>query len=168
MKNELSVKILQALLKNSKKSDRELAKAVGVSQATFTRKRKQLERKMIQEYTISPNLYELGFEIMAFTFIHVKEPTPDLLERARQSLAQKPNVIFASGGEGLGMEALMISLHPDYTSYSNFITGIRFEGPEILLDIQSFLVSLKGDLQAKPFSLRPLAEILPTVIKKKL
>jgi len=168
MRNQISIKILQQLLKNSKKSDRELAKAIGVSQATFTRRRKQLERRIIQEYTITPNLYELGFEILAFTFIRIREPKEDFLEKARQSLAKRHNIIFASGGEGLGMEAIAISVHKDYTSYIKYISEARQEWAGIVLDLQSFLVSLKGDFEAKPFSLRPLAEILPTGVQKKL
>jgi len=168
MRNEISRKILQQLLKNSKKSDRELAKAIGVSQATFTRRRKQLEKKVIQEYTITPNLFELGFEILAFTFIRIREPKEDLLEKARQFVAKRSNVIFASGGEGLGMEAVAISVHKDYTSYLNFISEARGEWAGVVLDLESFLVSLKGDFEAKPFSLKPLADLLPAVIEKKL
>jgi len=168
MRNQTAIKILQQLLKNSKKSDRELAKAIGVSQATFTRRRKQLERKVIQEYTITPNLYELGFEILAFTFIRIKEPKTDLMEKARQAVAKRPNIIFAYGGEGLGMEAVAISVHKDYTSYLNFISEARQEWTGIVLDLESFLVSLKGDFEAKPFSLKSLADILPAIVNKKL
>jgi len=168
MRNEISIKILQQLLKNSKKSDRELAKATGVSQATFTRRRKQLEKKVIYEYTITPNLYELGFEIMAFTFVRIKEPKAEFTEKARQCLTQCPNVIFASGGEGLGMEAIAVSVHTDYTSYISFISEARREWTGVILDVQSFLISLKGEFEAKPFSMKPLAEILPTVVNKKL
>jgi DNA-binding Lrp family transcriptional regulator len=168
MKNQISIKILQQLLKNSKKSDRELAKVIGVSQATFTRRRKQLEKKVIQEYTITPNLYELGLEVLAFTFVSIREPREDFMAKARQYLSKCPNVIFASGGEGLGMEAIAISVHKDYTSYINFISEARQEWKDIALDMQSFLASLQGDLEAKPFSFKPLAEILPTIIQKKL
>lgn len=168
MKNQIAIKILQELLKNSKKSDRELAKVIGVSQATFTRRRKQLERKVIQEYTITPNLYELGFEILAFTFIRIREPKEDFLVKARLTVAKLHNIIFAYGGEGLGMEAIAISVHKDYTSYLNFVSKARLEWKGIVLDVQSFLVSLKGEFEAKPFSLKPLAEILPAVIQKKL
>jgi len=168
MRNQISIKILQQLLKNSKKSDRELAKVIGVSQATFTRRRKQLEKKVIQEYTITPRLYELGFEILAFTFIRIREPKEDFLKKARVTVAKLNNIIFASGGEGLGMEAIAISVHKNYTSYLNFISEARQEWAGIVLDIESFLVSLRGDFEAKPFSLKPLAEILSTVVEKKL
>jgi len=150
MRNEIAIKILQQLLKNSKKSDRELAKVVGVSQATFTRRRKQLERKVIQEYTITPNLYELGFEILAFTFVRISKPETGLLEKTRQAMAKSPSIIFASGGEGLGMQGVIVSVHKDYTSYSSFLTRLRLAAATILLDVQSFLVSLKGD-KRNPF-----------------
>jgi len=168
MRNNISVKILQQLLKNSKKSDRELAKAIGISQATFTRRRKQLERKIIREYTIMPDLYELGFEILAFTFVRLKEAREGLLEKVRPAMAKSPFIIFASGGEGLGMQGVIVSVHKDYTSYSNFLTRLRTQATSVLLDVQSFLVSLKGDLEAKPFSLKPIADILPVVVEKKL
>jgi len=168
MRNNVSIKILQQLFKNSKKSDRELAKVIGISQATFTRRRKQLERKIIQEYTIMPNLYELGFEILAFTFVRLREAREGLLEKTRQAMAKSPYIIFASGGEGLGMQGVIVSVHEDYTSYSSFLTRLRLQATSVLLDVQSFLVSLKGDLEAKPFSLKPIADILPTVIEKKL
>jgi DNA-binding Lrp family transcriptional regulator len=173
MRNNISIKILQQLLKNSKKSDRELAKAVGISQATFTRRRKQLERNIIQEYTITPNLYDLGFEILAFTFVRSNPPKSAegwdvLVQKGRQSMAHYPHVIFSSKGEGLGMGSVVVSVHENYTSYSNFISQLRQEWADIIVDTQNFLVSLKGDYMAKSFSFKYLADILPKVIQKQL
>ena len=173
MRNNISVKILQQLLKNSKKSDRELAKVVGVSQATFTRRRKQLERKIIQEYTITPDLWELGFEILAFTFIRShapkgKEEREDLIQKGKQSMAKYPNVIFSSKGEGLGMGSVVVSVHENYTSYADFLTELRQEWSTMIMDTQSFVVTLKGDFTAKSFSFKYLADILPRAIQKQL
>ncbi|MGC9346262.1 MAG: Lrp/AsnC family transcriptional regulator, partial [Candidatus Bathyarchaeales archaeon] len=59
------IDLLYEFMKNSKRSDRELAKAVGVSQPTITRMRKNLEKLgYIREYTIMPALEKLGFEII--------------------------------------------------------------------------------------------------------
>jgi DNA-binding Lrp family transcriptional regulator len=173
MRNNVSVKILQQLFKNSKKSDRELAKAIGISQATFTRRRKQLERKIIQEYTITPNLWELGFEILAFTFVRSQSPKSkegweELLEKGRQSMAKYPNVIFTSKGEGLGMGTVVMSVHESYTSYYAFLSQVRQEWANIIIDMQSFIVSLKGEYMGKTFSFKYLADILPKVIQKQL
>ena len=58
------------LLKNSKESDRKLARKLGVSQPTITRTRNKLEREgFIRSYTIFPNWRKLGFEILALTFV---------------------------------------------------------------------------------------------------
>lgn len=173
MRNDISVKILQQLLRNSKKSDRELAKAVGISQATFTRRRKQLERKIIREYTITPDLWELGFEILAFTFIRSASPknpkeAEELVEKAHQSLARYPNAIFASKGEGLGSRYVAISVHENYTSYSDFITQLRQEWASLIIDTDNFLVSLREEHMPKSFSFKYLADILPKIIKKQI
>ncbi len=173
MRNNISIKILQQLLRNSKKSDRELAKTVGISQATFTRRRKQLERKIINEYTITPNLYELGFEILVFTFVRSKSPGAkeewtDLLQRAKQAMAKNPSVIFSSKGEGLGMSSVVVSVHEDYTSYANFLAELRQDWASTIIDTQSFIVPLKGDFMAKSFSFKYLADVLPKAVKKQI
>ncbi len=69
MKKELTKKLLSELLKDSKRSDRELAKVLSVSQPTVTRRRNSLVKEgTIQEFTIIPDFAKLGFEIMAFSF----------------------------------------------------------------------------------------------------
>jgi DNA-binding Lrp family transcriptional regulator len=67
---EIERKLLSELLKNSRRSDRELAKAIGVSQPTTTRLRTKLEKEgYIKEYTIIPNFSKIGYTIMALNFI---------------------------------------------------------------------------------------------------
>jgi DNA-binding Lrp family transcriptional regulator len=68
MKREKLLTLLFALIKNSKRSDRDLAKILGFSQPTVTRIRKALEKEAIKQYTIIPNLPYLGFDIIALTF----------------------------------------------------------------------------------------------------
>ena len=51
MRKELAQQSLRELVKNSKRSDRELAKVLKVSQSTITRTRRKLEQSgLIQEY----------------------------------------------------------------------------------------------------------------------
>ncbi len=64
MPKQKMMDLLYELMKNSKRSDRELAKVVKVSQPTITRMRKNLEKKgYIREYTIVPAVEKLGFEL---------------------------------------------------------------------------------------------------------
>jgi len=157
--------LLFELIKGSKRSDRELAKVLGVSQPTITRMRKKLEEKVIAEYTVIPNWGELGFELLAVTFVNIRgesksrEEQKRTLEKCRKWMMSHPNVIFASDGTGMGMDGMMISFHKDYTDYSKFITEHRIEWADTLGEVKSFIVSVKGGEILKQFSLRYLEKV---------
>jgi len=59
MKN-VEWKLISELMKDSRRSDRELAQAIGVSQPTVSRTIKKLEKEgYIKEYTIIPDFHKL-------------------------------------------------------------------------------------------------------------
>lgn len=90
------MKVLLEYLKDSKRSDREIAKIVGVSQPTITRMRQRLLREgAIKEFTIIPNFVKLGYEIMAIIFFKLKV-TKASIEKALKVTRARPNIIFAS------------------------------------------------------------------------
>jgi DNA-binding Lrp family transcriptional regulator len=61
-------------LKDCKRSDRELAKVLGVSQPTVTRMRTKLVKEgMIRDWIIVPDFVKMGYEILAITSVKVKE-----------------------------------------------------------------------------------------------
>ena len=155
MMKKRMLKLLFELMKNSKRSDREIAKIIGVSQPTITRMRQRLEKKAIVEYTVIPDWKELGFEIVAFTFVKATR-RPELNERAQKWAMKNPNVIFAAGGEGMGMDYAMISFHKNFSDFSSFITNLRVNWAENLQDLQSFLMTADGERKVKPFSLKYL------------
>ena len=68
MLKENELRLVCELIKNSRRSDRELAKSLDLSQPTVSRIRTKLEKRGIIQYTGTPNLKELGFEIVAITF----------------------------------------------------------------------------------------------------
>jgi len=145
--------LLSELLKDSKRSDRELAKALGVSQPTVTRNRSRLVKDgVIREFTVIPDFVKMGYEIMAISLLKTRRPLnePEVTKNC-------PNVIFLAEGAGLGRDTVMISLHKNYTEYSRFVTEHRRRWGENIKDYESMLVSLQGDV-AKPLSLRYLAE----------
>ncbi len=56
-KEENKLRLLFALIKGTRRSDRELARALGTSQPTITRKRTKLEKEgFIKEYTVIQTL----------------------------------------------------------------------------------------------------------------
>ena len=160
--------LLRELIRNSKRSDRELARILGVSQPTLTRIRKRLEKEnFILDYTIIPNMTKLGFEIVAFTFLNIDRYDPKtgeldsaLGERAHKWVAHNAKIVFGAGGEGLeGKNCMVISVHRDFTDFTNFINDFRIQWASRIKEIDSFLVSLKAKMP-KPFSFRNL-EIIP-------
>jgi len=168
MSQDRMIMLLLELIKNSKRSDRDLAKILDVSQPTLTRMRKRLEREgYIIEYTAIPNMTKLGFEIIAFTFMNIDrfdEKTGRLdvalAEQAHKWVTHNSKIIFGAGGEGLeGKNCMMISVHRDFTDFTDFISDFRAQWAARIKNIDTFLVSLKGKMP-KPFSFRNL-EITP-------
>lgn len=161
MKEEKLLTLLKALLKNSKRSDRELAKAVKASQPTVTRNRKTLGR-YIRSYTIVPEFAKIGYEIVAFTFAkartYSKGEVSSKMDFEKKWALNHPNVVFASDGEGLGKDAIIVSFHKNYSKYADFMRELSIDFADFASDIQSFIVSLKTGLMLKPFDLTYLAD----------
>lgn len=157
-KKEDRVKLLFELVKNARRSDRELAKALKISQPTVTRKRAMLEKEgFVREYTIIPNLAKVDYEFVAMTFLAFTESKPELVERAREWTKKQPCIVFAADGEGLGMNSIMVSVHKSYASFSKLITKLRQDWQPNLKDMQSFITSLtRPELFIKEFSFKHL------------
>jgi len=150
--------LLLELIKNSKRSDREISKALKVSQPTVTRLRKKLEKKAIANYTVVPDFPMLGYELMAFTLLSSAGAKPDVIERAKEWAKKRPNILFASQGEGMNMSGVMISLHKSFGEFSKFMLELRRDWSGILKDVQTFMVSFEESVVIKPFSLTYLGE----------
>ncbi|MDH5450322.1 MAG: winged helix-turn-helix transcriptional regulator [Candidatus Bathyarchaeota archaeon] len=158
MRKELPQRLLRELLKNSKRSDRELAKVLGVSQPTVTRVRHKLEKNgMVEDYTIVPDFKQMGFEIMGLTFVKMRPDIllPEVMEQGREYSMKWPNVIFASSGEGLGMTGVIISFHKNYTEYHQRLNLFRVDWKDFTEDVQSFVIAI-GEEKIKKFSLTHL------------
>jgi DNA-binding Lrp family transcriptional regulator len=151
--------LLLELLKDSKRSDREIAKVLGVSQPTASRMRSRLVKEgMIREFTVIPDFVKMGYELMAISCFKSKVTE---LEKAIKVTTGKPNIIFASSGHGMGKNGVIISLHKNYTDFSKFLSDLRLEGGDDLQDYETLLISLK-EKAVKPLSLKYLAELEET------
>jgi DNA-binding Lrp family transcriptional regulator len=163
MRRDISKQLLRKLLENSKRSDRELARALKVSQPTITRIRRRLEKNgMIRDYTIIPDFKRLGFELLAITFVKMRSDVlmPGLSEKARDYTEKFPNAIFVATGEGLGMTGVIFSFHYDYSDYHRKWNQMRLDWKDLLMDIQSFIISLKDkEGEIKRFSLTHLKDV---------
>jgi len=163
MSSDRMLYLLSELIRNSKRSDRDLAKILKVSQPTVTRMRKKLEKNgYIMDYTVIPNMTKLGFEIVAFTFLNIYrysekgEPDYELSEKAHKWVAHNSKIIFAAGGDGLqGKNCMMVSVHRDFTDFTDFINTFRMMWAGNIRGMDSFLVTMKGKIP-KQFSFRSL------------
>ena len=153
------IELLYELMKNSKRSDRELAKVVKVSQPTITRMRKNLEKsEYIREYTIIPALEKLGFEILALNFLSTSTKPRDI-EEMQEWISESQKIILSGLGEGLnGKTLLLVSVHRDFTDFSDFTRELRGILGLKGASLDSFLVSLKTDM-IKRFSFKDLERI---------
>jgi DNA-binding Lrp family transcriptional regulator len=162
--NKIEMKLLSELLKDSKKSDRDLAQVLGVSQPTVSRVRSRLVKGgLIKEFSVTPDFAKMGYEIMAFSTVRFKTPsTPELMEKGRKWMYKHSNIIFAGRGQGVGgRDSIIISFHKNFTEYDEFISELFAEWGDAVEDHKSLLIPLKGFIM-KPLSLKYLAEQLET------
>jgi len=161
---DVDYKVLFELMKNAKLSDRQLAKRLGFSQPTITRRRTMLEEELIDGYTVIPKWERLGYEIFAMTFFKIKaviaskEKYEATRSKGLQWLMSQPNVIMAGACRGIGMDAFNLSFHKSYSDYDEWMRNIRLEMGEFLDEVQSALVNLAGKELLKPLNLKYLAE----------
>ena len=88
--DEIDKKILSELLKDSKRSYRELAKAIGVSAATVISRIQRLEQAgVITEYTVMIDFERIGFELTAVTELTVSRGK---LIETQEEIAKLPYV----------------------------------------------------------------------------
>jgi len=156
MAKQNMIKLLYEMMKNSKRSDREIAKIIGVSQPTITRMRQRLEKTgYIRDYTVIPDLEKLGYEIAAFTVVTLANSNVKS-ENMKKWIESNSKVVFLAAGDGLnGKNSIMVSIHKDFTDYSKFMSEFRSKWSENIRDIDSFLVPLRGDIP-KHFSFKYL------------
>jgi len=154
-------RLLSELFKDSKRSDRELAKVLKVSQPTVTRTRHKLEKEgLVRQYTIIPDFVRMGFKILAISCFKSRL-NKESAEYERVAAISKPNVVYAAECSGMGMNAVVVSLHKSYFDYVDFARELRSEVGDDLEKSDSFIVGLEG-LVFKPFDLKYLAEALDT------
>jgi DNA-binding Lrp family transcriptional regulator len=163
MKQQKLLRLVSEMLKNSKKSDRELAGILGVSQPTVSRTRARIEKEYINTYTIIPDFKKLGYQIMAFTLAKMKANPENttfeaMMKTSKEWVAKRPNVIFAADGEGFGKDLILISFHKDYSTYSTFIRSFSMDWGSSLDNFESFLVSIGSGNTLRDFDLKYLAD----------
>ena len=167
---DIELKVVIELIKNSHRSDRELAKAARVSQPTISRTREKLEKQgMIKEYTIIPDYSQLGFTLLSITFTKMRGPfskeiLDDMKKRARDTMSEHPSaLILGNTGMGCNADYVTIAFHRNYSEYTEFMRDIK-EYPNVNInETKSFIIDLLEKDQFQPLSFSHLARYLAKV-----
>ena len=161
---DVEVKLITELMKDSRRSDRELAKTLNVSQPTITRTRKKLEEEgYIKEYTIIPDFEKLGFQMMSFTLAKLKKQvSEDAIRETRKELRKtlpRENVstILTMRGIGLSADYMIIAFHESYNAYLRFLDLIRRQPILEITETRTFIASLTEN-HFRPLTFSTLAE----------
>jgi len=164
--------LLSELIINSRRSDRELAKAIGVSQPTVSRMIKRLESDgVVNEYTMIPDFKKLGYTLCALIFLKLKDLPPGGIETVREAVKESLSrsrfvILLLERGLGFSRDAVMVCLYKDYTSYAEHKNVIR-KFPYIdASDVDSFLIDLCDDVHYRYLSFASLAKDLRSVAQK--
>ncbi|UCH32072.1 MAG: Lrp/AsnC family transcriptional regulator [Candidatus Bathyarchaeota archaeon] len=149
--NRIDYMIVMELVKNAKISDRVLAKKIGVSQPTVTRRRTAMEKSGLLKYTALLDYPKFGFELMALNFFQFKSRLAESLgdkrpfeKRVQEFIASHPHLIFVASGRGLGMTRMGITIHRNYADYEAFANAVDNEWGMYLARFESFIISLRS------------------------
>lgn len=162
---EIYRKVLLEMISNCRRSDRELAKALGVSQPTITRARAWLEKNnFVKEYTLIPDFSKIDLELLAFTFIKIRpeiaiEKFAEIRRRANIFFEKHPNIILALKGDGMGCDGIVVSLHKNFAKFTQFLRELKMETAHTEV-VGNFLASLKAPDQYRNLTFKTLKEYL--------
>lgn len=169
----LELRIVAELMRNSRRSDRELAKVIGVSQPTIARTINRLERMgVIQEYTMIPNFHMLGYTIMGSTRFELTEPPVEDRAKSRKTLIDaeedKPHAVpIAAKGHCEGRNQIFVNFYENYSEYvkgMKTLKAIPFINVE---NIDTFLIDLTDNTNYRILSMSAIATNLLNRLKEK-
>ncbi len=171
---ELERELIAELIKNSRRSDRELAKAVGCSQPTVSRMVKRLEKEgYIKEYTMIPDFHRLGYEIMALTFLQNEKKAgmqelEDLRAKGRElERNSTASALFIMNGIGRDSNRVILSFHESYSSFADFVRLMKQLAAYNVRYVDSFLISTTDKSHTRPMTFAALSESIANVKETK-
>ena len=169
LKTQRNLKILFGLMALGGKSDREIAKNLGINNTTLSRGRKKLEKEgYIKEYTIIPDFHKMGLEFLVFTYSSTTDlVTPGQSKKFYEQMNKYPNVLCVLEDQRpTGTNWVMVSIHKNYETFSE----LCIESEKDFLSLQpmphaetrSFMFRT-SNLFPKPFSLQNLEQLFQPV-----
>ena len=163
---DVELKLVAELLKDSHRSDRELAKAIGVSQPTVSRMIGKLRKSgIIREYTIIPDFNKIGYHICALTFANFETPKDlqdmrKLLEEQGKRLSEIPQAVMIERGIGEEANGVVISLHQSYSDFIEFQHWLKQFGSLSKYGLHHFIIDLDDKIHYRYLTFSTVAKHL--------
>ena len=164
---DIELKLIAELMKNSRRSDRNLAKAIGVSQPTVSRMVKKLEKEgVIREYTMIPDFSKLGFELMSVVVTREREivkegEIEEAWKKAREASKKTPQpFLFVLSTKPSGADTTIFALHENYSDYTAYLRGIEANPLVNMESIKSFIAQTKLKDHFIPLTMSVVAEYI--------
>lgn len=161
-KAQENLKALFALMSLGGKSDRAVAKTLGISNATLSRRKKKLEQEgYIKEYTVIPDFHKMGLDFIVFSFAKTSDViTPAQAKEAQELIQKQPEILCVFMEQSFaGTTWVVVSAHKTYNSYLELSDRMQKESmfrPNV--ETNSFMF-YTGKKFPKPFSLRNLESL---------
>ncbi len=159
-KSQENLRVLFALMAMGGKSDRAIAKILGINNTTLSRRKRKLEQEgYIKEYTLLPDFYKMGFEVVVFAFASTTDVIPQENSKFLQEMSQNnPELLCVlEDQDNSGTNWFTISVHKNYDEFVELYKKIQKELISLhhLPRVESKrLVFHTNKLGPKPFSLR--------------
>ncbi len=160
---QMNLKILFALMKTGCRSDRVIAKNLGISNSTISRRKRKLEQEgYIKEYTAIPDFHKIGIEFIVFSFATTTDViTQKHFEEVKEVSRSHPEILcILQEQDAIGVNFVVISAHRSYDSYLELAKNAKkdFQShPSIKM--RHFIFHTSTQFPA-PFSLRSLESLL--------
>ena len=129
-------RILDALQKNGRITNLELADAAGLSPTPCSRRVKRLEESgLIRDHVALLDQAMLGLKLTAHISVTMDRHTPDRFEAFEREIRSYCEVISCSIVTGQSADFLVTAVVPDMTYYERFLLGrlTRIEGVSAVL-----------------------------------
>ena len=160
---DTELKLISELMKNSRRSDRELAKAINSTQPTVTRIRRKLEKSgLIKEYTMIPDFNKLGYKLCSITLASFREPSD--IESLRKAieiyghrLSEIPQAVVIERGMGVGANGIVIAFHSDYSNFLDFEKWLKQFSFVSSYELENFLIDLEDKIHYRYLTFSTLA-----------
>ena len=170
---DVELRLISELMKNSRRSDRELATSLKSSQPTVSRVRKKIQKEgYIREFTAIPDFRKLGFELAAITLVKLKTLSQEELKKAREITAKNmkekepDEIVLFCRGMGRGYDGVIVSFHRNYSDFTRLLNSIK-EYP--FVDVSGtldFIIDLNDQNQPRNLTFSTLARYLLTSRKQ--